>query len=325
MNANGYLFHELSPFWFESKGPTEVWFSGSLSAESVAPAMEAARRSGAKVVPAVVDAMDEGGMAALLADPGRRAVHVQTLLALARDNDFDGLDIDYEKFAFADDRSTWATTSPHWISFLRELADGLHAEGRILTVAVPPIYDSDRGVESGYWVYDYASMGDIVDRIRIMAYDYSFGKPGPIAPVEWVRRAVKAAKAEVADHSKLVLGIPLYGRNWVLSTDGTCPADAPGRADPNLREVAGLVAQYGAVPVFDEGTGESSFTYLRPASDGTTSCTQTRVVHYVDPVGVGLRMDIAREERIGGVVFWALGFDTPDVWTVVTSQATPRL
>jgi len=318
------MFHQLSPFWYETRGATDVGLAANVTPELVAPFMDAARSSGARIVPAVADAMDAGGMAAVLADPSTRAQHVQTLVALARDQGFDGLDIDYERFAFADDKATWAATSPNWIAFLTELADALHAEGRILTVAVPPIYDGDQNPESGAWVYDYAAMGDIVDAIRIMAYDYSFGEPGPIAPLSWVRSVVRAAKDEVDDDSKLILGIPAYGRNWVVSTQGSCPADAPGRTDPNLREIDELLAQYGATAVFDEGTGESTFTYDRPATDGVSTCTQTREVHFVDEQGAVARMDIAREEHLGGVSFWALGFDTPDIWPAIAPYATPR-
>ena len=318
---DGSMFQEISPFWFEARGATDVQFSGRLNAERIAPFMEAARATGARIVPAVVDVMDEGGMAAVLADPTRRAAHVETLLELARTWEVDGLDIDYERFAFRDSRTTWEATRPNWIAFITELADGLHASGRILTVAVPPIYDTERTPQSGYWVYDYASMGEVVDRIRIMAYDYSTSEPGPIAPIDWVRVAVRAAKEAVDDDTKIVLGIPLYGRNWVISTSGECPDDAPGTVDPNLREIDELVAKYGAVPMYDELTGDETFTYQRPVSDSQASCVQTRRVHYVSTKGARARVDIARQERIGGVAFWAIGFDTPEVWEGIRDLA----
>lgn len=321
IGSQGRLFRELSPFWYEARGATDVGFSANVNGDTVAAALGAARASGALVLPSVADAMPSGGMAAVLADPVTRSQHVNTLVELVRQHGFDGLDLDYEKFAFADDRSTWAATSPAWVQFLTELAAALHADGKVLAVSVPPIYQDGSSTDLGAWVYDYAAMGRIVDRIRIMAYDYSFAEPGPIAPVDWVRTVVRAAKKAVDDDTKLVLGIPLYGRNWVTATSGVCPADAPGRADPNLREVANLITQYGAVSTFDEATGEDTFTYQRPASDGVTSCTQTRVVHYVSAAGAVARVDIAREERIGGVSFWALGFDTPAVWSAIGEYA----
>ena len=57
------------------------------------------------------------------------------IAAFAADNDFDGIDIDYEQFAFADGRDTWAATRPNWVAFVEELADAParrrpHADGQ---------------------------------------------------------------------------------------------------------------------------------------------------------------------------------------------------
>jgi HAD superfamily hydrolase (TIGR01509 family) len=321
IDAEGSHFTELSPFWFEARSATDVGLVSTLDEDAAKRFLDSARSSGAFVIPAVVDVMPANGMASVLADDDARQRHVAALVALAETWDADGLDIDYERFAFSDDRSTWDTTAVDWITFLGELGAGLRADGRLLTVAVPPIYDSGRTADSGYWVYDYAAMGKIVDRIRIMAYDYSVGSPGPIAPLEWVSVAVRAAKEAVDDDTKVVLGIPLYGRNWVVDTEGTCPADTPGRVDPNLREVDQLLDRYGATTTYDPLTGDEWFEYSRESSDGVTSCVQTRRVHFVGPRGARERVDIARRERIGGVAFWALGFDTPAVWEAVRSLA----
>lgn len=320
--AHGAALHAVSPFGYSATGSTAVAFDGD--ADQLLTLVEGIRAQGALVIPAITDGMPAGAMASLLADPASRAQHVQTIVALVQQQGFDGIDIDYEKFAFADDRTTWDTTRPNWVAFMAELAGALHAEGKLLTVAVPPIYDTDRTADSGSWVYDYAAMSEHVDQIRIMAYDYSTDRPGPIAPVDWVRSVVRAAKDAVDDDSKLVLGVPLYGRNWVVGTTGTCPADAPGKVDPNQREVDALLAQYAATPQRDEATQEATFTYQRESSDGATSCTQTREVHYVDAAGVRARVDVARDERIGGVVFWALGYGTDAAWAAVAEVARPR-
>ena len=69
----------------------------------------------------------------------------------------------------------------------------LHADGRTLTVSIPPVYDAGQTPESGYWVYDYGAIVEHVDRIRIMAYDYSVAEPGPIAPLDWVESTITGA------------------------------------------------------------------------------------------------------------------------------------
>ena len=75
---------------------------------------------------------------------------------------------------------------------------------------------------------------------------------------------------------------------------------------------------------YDPVTRESSFTYDLQVSDSTTSCTQSRKVHFIDEQATRERVDLARAERIGGVAFWALGFDSAEVWTAVADVSRPQ-
>ena len=319
--TNGRMLRQVSPFWYSTHDATTISVDGNLTPETTAQFIATARHAGAKIVPSIVDAMPVGGMAALLADPTTRATHVAAIAELAATNGLDGIDIDYEQFAFADNRATWSTTRPLWIDFITELGDRLHADGRILTVSVPYINDDGRTDSSGYWVYDYGGMEAHVDQIRIMAYDYSTGKAGPIAPLSFVEQAIAAAKKAVDDDSKLVLGIALYGYNWPIATVGTCPADQEGKTSVSQRNIDELIAKRTATPVHDPLTGESSFTYQLEVSDGSTTCTQTREVHYVDADGSRERIDLARRERLGAVALWALGFDGPATWQSIAQLA----
>ena len=54
-------------------------------------------------------------------------------------------------------------------------------------------------------------------------------------------------------------------------------------------------------------------------TDGTTTCTQTRVVHYVDAQGAQARIDLARTEGLG---FLAPPTGTSSAWFPIGPQAT---
>jgi len=187
----------------------------------------------------------------------------------------------------------------------------------VLSVSVPYISDTRRTANSGYWVYDYRAMAPHVDQIRIMAYDFSTAKAGPIAPLSFVEQAIKAAKKAVDDDAKLALGVALYGYNWPIATVGICPPDPEGKTSVSQRNIDDLIAKRSATPVHDPVTGESSFTYQLDITDGTTTCTQTREVHYVDAIGAAARVDLARREGLGAVSLWALGFDSEATWQAI--------
>jgi spore germination protein YaaH len=315
--------HELSPFWFKAERADSIVADENAPAAETKAFLDRARAAGARIVPSIVDGMPPGAMAAVLTDPGQRAVHVKALADFAAKGGYAGLDIDYESFAFMDDRATWATTRPAWVAFIGDLARRLHADGRTLTVSIPPVYDDGQTDASGYWVYDYRAITPLVDRVRVLAYDYSTADAGPIAPLPWVQQAIDGTAKASGDPSKLVLGLPLYGYNWVLSTAGTCPSNAEGRTTVSARAARDLATRRGATPVYDPTIGEWSFTYQLPVSDGTTSCTQTRQVRYIDGEGALARRSRALAAQFGGASVWALGYDDEAFWAGLDAPAPP--
>ncbi len=311
-------FRDVSPFWFNATGVDTIEVDINARDEGLDEFFEIASDAGVNIVPSIIDAMPAGGMAAIIADPVSRTQHVETIRTFAADLDVDGIDIDYEQFAFADGRDTWVATRPNWVAFITELGAALRSDGRTLAVSIPPVYDAGQTADSGFWVYDYGAIAPHVDRIRIMAYDFSVGEPGPIAPLEFVERAINGAIEATGDPDKLVLGLATYGRNWPVGENGVCPIDElQGRTSVTARSVDALLELRGATPVFVPETGESTFDYDLEVTDGTITCIQGRRVHYVDGVGVRLRMDLAREYRLNGVSLWALGFEDDAVWAEI--------
>jgi spore germination protein YaaH len=269
----------------------------------------------------IFDDSPAGTMAATLADPTTRAAHVQLVVSVVVNGGFDGVDLDYERFAYADDRSTWSSTRPNWIAFLTELSAALHAQGKLLVVSVPPVYDDGQTADSGYWVYDHRSMGPLVDRIRIMAYDYSYqgGDPGPIAPIDWVRRLV-ATMSDLVDPVKLDLGIPTYGYDWVAGVTGTCPPDqTPKNRAISTARANREMGERGITPTWDEDTAEMRYDYTdtltgTDAAGAATTCTVSRTVRYLDARAVHVRAYVAHREDLHGVALWALGNDDAATW-----------
>lgn len=320
----GDLFGDVSLAGWSVRDGGSVLPYDQLPADAVESFRTRADALGVPFLATVFDEMGAGGMAALLADPTRRAAHVAELAVFVESGGFDGLDLDYEVFAFSDDRSTWATTQPLWLAFLGELADELHAAGHLLVVSVPPVYDDGSPADTGFWVYGHEAMGSIVDRIRVMTYDYSVPEPGPIAPIWWVAQVVDAM-TELVPPEKLDLGVPAYGRDWVVSVEGTCPADQePATRSVSVRTVAELIVAQAATPRWDDASAEWAFEYTSTATGvdaagAATTCTVQRAVRYLDGTAIGLRAWLAHRHDLHGVAVWALGNDDAGVWSAIRS------
>jgi spore germination protein YaaH len=338
VDANRELFSEVSPFWFRATGATTI--ASDESAGDAASIVAVARSANLPLVPAVRDGTPARAMAAILADPAQRAAHVRTLVNLAVANGYAGLELDYEQIAFADGTSTWPATRPRWVQFVAELGAALHANAKLLTVTVPPVYNGTRAPGSGYWVYDWAGLAPSVDRLRIMAYDYSFGAPGPIAPLWWVN-SILAYAVRVVPPAKIQIAVPTYGRSWVTRVTGICPAGAhPGRFDVRANRAAALAREKRAVPVRDPSSGEMTFSYVdtftgpppppppttsttvasppstarAAAPPGTVTCQVSRTVYYPDPKAVLDRAALVGKYGIAGISEWALGFEDRAQW-----------
>jgi spore germination protein YaaH len=318
---------EVSPFWFSVNGFDSIEPDTFAPNDLTQTYVDRLRNSDVAIVPSLLDRMDAGQMATVLSDPIVRAAHVDAIRQFADDLEVDGIDIDYEQFAFADSPSTWSATRPNWVAFITELSEVLHDDGRTLSVSIPAVYDESVTGDPGYWVYDHGAIAEHVDGLRIMAYDYSVAEPGPIAPLDWVQQVIDGVLLAVPPefHDRVVLGIPSYGYNWPTIVVGDCPADAPGRTSINPGTLDDLIAIRNIEPVADALTGEWSATYELEIDDGVSSCVQTRQLHWVDADGVALRVEMARRAGIRGVALWALGYEDDDVWNALVSSATKDL
>lgn len=313
-DANADLFGDVSIVAFQAVGDNgDIRQYERLAVDATSRFATRAQSAGVPLLATIFDDTAAGVMARILGDPTTRTAHVRAVAAIVLDNGFDGVDLDYEQFAFSDARSTWATTSPSWIAFLEELTTILHAQDKLVVVSVP---------STAYTVYAHEEMGAIVDLVRLMAYDYSTSEPGPIAPAEWVRRIVDELK-DVMPAEKIDLGVPAYGRDWPVATSGTCPAEAEtGRGSVTPSRAESLAAEHGATVMWDEEAEEARFDYSvtftgADAAGTTVTCTVSRTVWFLNAQAFHRRAWIAHRADLHGIAIWALGNDDPSLWSAI--------
>ncbi len=349
--ANADLFTDVSPFWYSALvgGPAGVQVKINPNfgngAANIAWAMGQLKAAGLLVLPAIADGTGKGKMAAALADPAKRAVHVADIVNLVMANGFDGIDLDYEVFAFSDGSSSWAATQPNWTAFIQELGAALHAQGKLLAVTIPPPCSlaGTCSEKTGYWVYNIAGIAPHADRIRIMAYDYHYNGIGPIAPIGWVRSLAQYGAA-VAGGPKIQIGVPTYGRAWTKKSaagkyqlTGNCPSAGTSSynsltkmASATDAEIPGLLASVGVAPeaiVWDAASAESWVEYDKSVqwTDGSgvaQTCTARRIMWWVGPQAVLARTQLVGELGLSAAAYWTIGGEDPSQWALIRTYAT---
>jgi spore germination protein YaaH len=322
------LIKEVMPFWYTLK------FDGKAKAAVVtdlyAPAnpsvpisepLNAMRNAGLSIIPTITDGTSKLVLAGLLKNSTSRTQVVTAIMNLVRTNNYDGIDIDFEGFAFVDGNTTWTSTAPSWVAFIKELSIALRAEKKLLSVSTPYVLNPNEA-QKGYFVYAWAAIASSIDKLRIMTYDYSVSKVGPIGPITWTERTVQYA-VSIMPASKVFVGVPGYGRDWVTAVSGICPANVVNSVKPGakaatfvMRDAVALAATYGTVPRFDEKFGEMTFSYQKVYNGTTatglaTSCTASRTAWYQDARGWALRAALVTKYRIGGITAWTFGMEEP--------------
>ncbi len=325
---NSDLIREVMPFWYTLKfnGKTQSTvvtdlYSPANPSVPMAQTVGALRNAGLALIPTITDGTEKDVLAGLLAKPAARTQIVQAITNMVVTNNFDGVDLDFEGFAFVDSNKTWPKTAPLWTALVKELSAALHAQKKILSVSTPYVLDP-KGTQRGYYVYAWAAIAPYIDRLRIMTYDYSVSKVGPIGPISWAERTVQYA-VTVMPASKVYIGIAGYGRDWVTAVNGVCPANVASvikagakAATFVMRDAQNLAASYGVTPTYDEKFGEMTFSYQKVYNGTTagglsTSCTASRTAWYQDAKSYALRAELVNKYRLGGLAAWTIGMEEP--------------
>jgi len=121
---------------------------------------------------------------------------------------YSGVNVDFEGLGFSSEKQDLNDVRAKFNKFIRMLAGEIKngkekGAEKTLTVTL-------HAPNSAYRGYDYKTIGELADRIVVMAYDY--GEPGRPEPVDKVKQAVDLALQEVPP-SKLLLGISTYNEN----------------------------------------------------------------------------------------------------------------
>ncbi|GAB4433368.1 MAG: glycosyl hydrolase family 18 protein [Chloroflexi bacterium OHK40] len=290
--ANADIIDDISPFWYSTDASGRLY--GTRNDELVRIAHE----HNVRIIPSIHNVGNPGAVVPVLTDPNRRARHIQHIVDEVLARNYDGIDIDYE--------SLDSSLREEFTAFIRDLAAALHAHGKLLTVAVHA-KDSDWGGLGGY--QDWAAIGEHVDQLRIMTYDYHWrgSTPGPVAPAYWIESVAEYARS-VVDPSKVFIGVHFYGYDW--------PPGGPATARP-WSVIEEIINERGATVSFIERNangrvGESTFSYR--------TAQGWREVWFMTETGLADKVQTVQELDLAGIAIWQLGYEKPEYWRTVRTH-----
>jgi spore germination protein len=258
--------------------------------EDLAKTVALARQHGVKVLGTMNNySNDVGGfepkrVQKFLHDPALMERHVDELIRLAKEDDLDGLDVDYESLAAADRGA--------FTAFVTRLAEKAKPLGLLIGIAVHP-KEREPGTWDGPQAQDYAALGKVVDYFHVMTYDYHWatGSPGPVAPLPWVRSVMEFTRS-VMPKEKVEMGINGYGYVWRAKGETL-----------TWKGYQDLQAKHGRFER-DEHSGELKLSF----KDGEAWMADAQTTQ--------AKFALARELGLRGVAMWVLGQEDPRTWEV---------
>jgi spore germination protein YaaH len=304
--ANPRTFSEMSP-WMYGLGASGQIVPQYPPEEAASVEAQLARLRAAHVplVPTLANVVRgrwvyEPIITNILYDARARARHVAAIVALVQREHYAGIDIDYEDLRASDKDA--------FTAFITQLGDALHAQGKVLSVDLFAKTDH-QGYAQRNLAQDYYAIGQVADQVRLMGYDYHWATSaaGPVAPIGWIRAVLQYAKTQIPAN-KIILGVPLYGYDWV-GKHGT---------PVSWLQAFRLAGRYGIRPHFDYASQSPWFSY-------TDSSGREHAVWFENGPSTEAKFRAARAAGIGGVYLWVYGLEDASIWNALRRSLPHRV
>ena len=220
---------------------------------------------------------------------------INKTLELCKKYGMKGINIDFEHTKI-DDRD-------YITDFVKEFRQAA-GEDFIITVDVTPQISADVTKEP----YDRKALAEIADYMVVMAYDQHWGssdKAGSVAQYKWVEGSINVLFRNIPN-KKMILGVPLYTRIW--KEDGGKVTSKTISMD----EVARIIASKGLKPVWDKESQQNYIEYQENGADYK--------IWIEDANSLEKKVSLVNKYNLAGVGSWRLGFETSNIWDVISKE-----
>lgn len=281
------LFTDVALRWFETDSQGDLFYEFE---DNYGQVLSFLRQQGIKTHASVVF-MDKEGLHALLSSPQRRANLIAQLGSRVKQDGYDGVNIDFEFIPAAD--------GANFTLFLKELKSQL-GPGKELSAAVFARTAQDNWATA----YDYPRIGEIVDDVVVMTYDYHYqtSAAGAVAPLWWVEDVIQYMRTQARiPAGKLLIGMATYGYDWGQG----------GAATTVTRErLAQVSSRYRVAANYDSASHSPFYTY--------TDADQVRHQIWLEnELSLSRKLDLVKQYGLGGISFWRIGNGFDDLYNLL--------
>ncbi|QQS43701.1 hypothetical protein IPM65_06200 [Candidatus Roizmanbacteria bacterium] len=272
---------------------------------------ENARKTDTKVLIAIKN-FNNDEINTLISNPTSVQTAIREIKAIITEYELDGVNIDFEYVTRSD-----FPTQKFYNQFLKILADDLREEKADIIIS----FDVNATAVYADMAYDMVKIGDTVDQVIIMGYDYSQPSSvaaGPVSPIEMndnspsLSRTLDSLKGRV-EPEKTVLGVPFYGYEWQTLTDDFRSKTVPHTgAIATYKRVRELIANKETVSIqYDPDSKSPWITYRQNG--------RIKQIYYEDEKSLESKIEFIHDRDLAGIAIWSLGYegDYIEPWIVI--------
>lgn len=254
-----------------------------------------------------------GGHSSFWASSTAQQTFITNAINLLNSRGGNGINIDFEGMGASD--------KAPFTAFMTNACNQIHAAN--------PNYEVTMALYAVDWsgTFDIPALNSLVDDFIIMGYDYYYSgssTAGPEAPLynfqtgynQTLSKSITYYLKQGATKSKLLLGLPWYGREWETA-GSTAPSSTTGgfTSSRTYNYVRNNSATYSAA---NKNWDSNSFNpYYSYQSAGLW-----RQCWIDDNYSYSRKFDLVNQRGIGGIGIWALGYDNgyQDLWNLIQNK-----
>lgn len=227
----------------------------------------------------------------------KRQQLIQSIVEKCAQYDIDGINVDFENMYEAD--------KDKYSRFIIELTPRMEEMGIVTSVDVT----APDGDPNWSLCFNRNVLGDVADYLIFMGYDQygaSSSKPGTTAGLNWVETSLKKIiDYDEVDTDKIILGMPLYTRQWTIAQDGTIK-DRSTVSMMNIKIPNNVEKQW------DDTLKQYYIEYA--------SGRNTIKMWIEDGTSIKEKVSLVTKYNLGGASCWKKDMETSNIWSIIKTE-----